>query len=30
MIKNADIKERLDLLIGQELTSENLHVASIL
>ena len=27
MIKNADIKERLDLLIGKELTSENLHVA---
>ena len=27
MIKNADIKERLDLLIGQELTPENLHVA---
>ena len=27
MIKNADIKERLDLLIGQELNSENLHVA---
>jgi len=27
MIKNADIKERLDLLIGQELTSKNLHVA---
>lgn len=27
MIKNADIKERLDLLIDKELTSENLHVA---
>ena len=27
MIKNADIKERLDLLIGKELNSENLHVA---
>ena len=27
MIKNADIKERLDLLIDKELTSEILHVA---
>ena len=27
MIKNADIKERLDKLIGKELTSENLHDA---
>jgi hypothetical protein len=27
MIKNSDIKERLDLLIGKELNSENLHAA---
>jgi hypothetical protein len=27
MIKNSDIKERLDLLIGKELNSQNLHVA---
>ena len=27
MIKNADVKERLDVLIGKELTSENLHEA---
>lgn len=27
MIKNSDIKERLDLLIGKELNNENLHVA---
>jgi hypothetical protein len=27
MIKNGDVKERLDFLIGKELSSENLHEA---